>query len=258
MSRPVLQLGSSGTQVKGLQKLLNQWLVVEYGNDAKTLVPDGEFGNNTLTVVRDFQLTCHLVKDGVVGARTWAALEQSEEYNSFDFPSPFVAAPNQYQCWAGATAMLLRRNTAATERPDGVNFEDLPNNQTGGLENSMENMKRFATAHNMQIESGSNYGCKKLIELLKTHGRLMLNMKGVNSLMTKGSDSDSHFVILVGARGTGLDSTTTISVWNPSGSGGKFATVCSYQYFKSRYPNMLYQILHTTGNRSVPIYGKET
>lgn len=63
---PVLALGSRGTDVVRLQKLL-----VESGI---TVDVDGDFGEVTKTAVTKFQEKNHLVVDGVVGKMTWQVL----------------------------------------------------------------------------------------------------------------------------------------------------------------------------------------
>lgn len=61
-----LKLGSTGTDVIQLQKLLNK--------NGASLVVDGSFGALTLACVQVFQALKHLTADGVVGPQTWAAL----------------------------------------------------------------------------------------------------------------------------------------------------------------------------------------
>lgn len=63
-SPQVLRVGSSGKAVKRLQEAL--------GIDA-----DGEFGPRTLEAVEEFQAEADLTVDGVVGKKTWAALESA-------------------------------------------------------------------------------------------------------------------------------------------------------------------------------------
>ena len=60
--RPTLRRGSVGADVKTLQQKL--------GIDA-----DGFFGPNTESAVRAFQRSRQLVPDGIVGPKTWAALD---------------------------------------------------------------------------------------------------------------------------------------------------------------------------------------
>ena len=63
----VLKVGSSGAQVKTLQTKLNNW-----GYYAGTV--DGIFGSKTQAAVKRFQQKNGLVADGIVGAKTAAAL----------------------------------------------------------------------------------------------------------------------------------------------------------------------------------------
>lgn len=66
---PVLKLGSKGQSVKTLQTLLIAQKFSCGGWGA-----DGDFGNGTLSAVRNFQTLRKLGADGVVGAKTWAEL----------------------------------------------------------------------------------------------------------------------------------------------------------------------------------------
>jgi N-acetylmuramoyl-L-alanine amidase len=70
--RPQLARGSRGTEVEELQELLN----------ALGYVPgpiDGVFGENTEEAVMIFQQDTGLDADGIVGPRTWAALDTAAE-----------------------------------------------------------------------------------------------------------------------------------------------------------------------------------
>jgi len=64
--RPILSLGAKGPQVTYLQRKLN-----EHG---QRLSVDGDFGPGTRRAVIGFQGSRNLVRDGIVGAKTWAAL----------------------------------------------------------------------------------------------------------------------------------------------------------------------------------------
>ena len=67
--RGMLRKGSRGEDVKVLQRALRQ---VGYN-----LEIDGIFGRITLECVKSFQATHDLVRDGIVGPLTWAALEEA-------------------------------------------------------------------------------------------------------------------------------------------------------------------------------------
>ena len=70
-SRPTLREGSKGNDVKDMQGML-----VSAGGDLGKWGADGSFGPATLAAVRAFQTANGLSVDGVVGPKTWAALEQ--------------------------------------------------------------------------------------------------------------------------------------------------------------------------------------
>lgn len=67
-THPVLSKGSKGDAVAELQNKLNRL-------DDAGLAEDGDFGNNTLTAVINFQRFFGLDADGVVGPQTWGALD---------------------------------------------------------------------------------------------------------------------------------------------------------------------------------------
>lgn len=78
---PTLRQGAGGDEVKALQKMLEA-----SGYDCGKAGIDGDFGNGTLSAVKSFQKAEGLNDDGVVGAKTWAALvaapNKSDEYNA--------------------------------------------------------------------------------------------------------------------------------------------------------------------------------
>jgi GH25 family lysozyme M1 (1,4-beta-N-acetylmuramidase) len=75
-SEPTLVEGDTGSAVKTLQTRLNVW--------GANLTVDGDFGSLTLAAVRAFQTKQKLTVDGIVGPRTWAALEK----NPGTYPAP--------------------------------------------------------------------------------------------------------------------------------------------------------------------------
>ncbi|WP_377272378.1 peptidoglycan-binding protein [Peterkaempfera sp. SMS 1(5)a] len=78
-SEPQLAYGSSGAPVKALQCELNSSMA----NTA--LVVDGVFGQSTYNAVIKFQgSTCAGTgADGIVGAKTWAALDRWSVYGGY-------------------------------------------------------------------------------------------------------------------------------------------------------------------------------
>lgn len=66
---PILEIGSTGTEVRKLQQNMNR-VFPAYSK----LVVDGIFGNATANVVKEFQRRAGLTPDGIVGPLTRAAL----------------------------------------------------------------------------------------------------------------------------------------------------------------------------------------
>lgn len=67
---PTLQIGSQGAAVRKLQELLNRRVSQTYA-----VIVDGIFGPRTEAAVKAFQYSKLLRRDGVVGDKTWKALE---------------------------------------------------------------------------------------------------------------------------------------------------------------------------------------
>lgn len=83
MALPTLRKGDNGEAVNVLQKLL-----VASGYSCGSAGIDGDFGAGTLSAVEKFQTDNKLTTDGVVGAKTWAAIgaaplvSDKDEYNA--------------------------------------------------------------------------------------------------------------------------------------------------------------------------------
>ena len=70
---PVLKIGSKGFDVRKLQSKLSS---IGY-----SLSVDGDFGSNTSKIVKEFQKDAGLSNDGVVGEKTWKALDDIKIYS---------------------------------------------------------------------------------------------------------------------------------------------------------------------------------
>ncbi|MGP2435969.1 peptidoglycan-binding domain-containing protein [Streptomyces sp. JW3] len=66
---PTISVGSTGNAVREAQCLLIFW-----GFSVGSTGVDGQFGNNTRAGVVDFQRTCGISADGIVGPVTWNRL----------------------------------------------------------------------------------------------------------------------------------------------------------------------------------------
>ncbi len=69
-TRPLLRQRMKGSEVIELQKMLNKILKLK-----PVLLTEGNFGHKTFLAVKAFQRNTMLKKDGVVGNKTWSALE---------------------------------------------------------------------------------------------------------------------------------------------------------------------------------------
>lgn len=72
-----LSKGSHGTLVRSVQSFLMRVFPAYAGPIKSSGGADGVFGAGTDKVVREFQRRSHLVADGVIGAKTWAALRSN-------------------------------------------------------------------------------------------------------------------------------------------------------------------------------------
>ena len=76
ITMPVLQKGSKCAEVGTVQTLLNALGFV--GKNGKKLTVDHDFGNNVEYAVKNFQKSKGIGQDGIVGAKTWAALMSAD------------------------------------------------------------------------------------------------------------------------------------------------------------------------------------
>ena len=70
--KPTLRKGSKGTYVNLLQTML-----IQRGYDLPKYGADGDFGSETLAAVKAFQTDHGIPSDGVVGEKTWEALDET-------------------------------------------------------------------------------------------------------------------------------------------------------------------------------------
>lgn len=70
--KPTIRRGSNGKYVKECQNDL-----ISLGYDVGKTGADGKFGKNTEKAVKEFQKAKKLAVDGIVGAKTWAALDKA-------------------------------------------------------------------------------------------------------------------------------------------------------------------------------------
>ncbi len=110
--RKTLQSGSRGALVRTLQETLNA-----LGYQAGTV--DGVFGPNTRAAVLSFQQAAKLDADGIVGPKTWAALDQAE---TAEMPTQYtVVIPGLTAAEAAALMNQYPEAKQIAEEGEGLN-----------------------------------------------------------------------------------------------------------------------------------------
>lgn len=109
---PLLKRGSTGTDVKTLQALLNGW--------GYQLDVDGNFGAKTETAVRSFQQRMGLKSDGIVGDQTWAALTSAEPDVPDEPEEEYLELVNPKNGQTGKISMSAARELHDALRAAGI------------------------------------------------------------------------------------------------------------------------------------------
>jgi hypothetical protein len=239
---PTIEKGSTGPHVALLHRILR-----EVAPDVKESYEYDElvgttFKTATKTIVKTFQSWNHLLSDGVVGYKTWLALTGLEKFAmSFDPPAGAShTQSNKRRCWAAATATLKGLQAEIQHTPASTYYLDT----LGGLLNDnpseawANNSKNFAKDNNLAVESGVSL--ERLIQIMKLYGRVMLNAKVLN-------DNNTHYFVLYGARGDGLDKGTTMAIWDPyPDANNKGAVMCrSFHWLKQQYKDVTYRVFYS-------------
>lgn len=128
VSYPMLKRGSTGEFVKKVQNLL-----IKNGYSCGPAGADGDFGEGTKRGVMSFQADNDLDTDGVVGAKTWAALLKTESEKEPENEPDKPAAPTGSTCTVElpiikqgdkgftvvAVQMLLNKHNFSVKYTDG-------------------------------------------------------------------------------------------------------------------------------------------
>lgn len=131
----ILKLGSKGKKVEQLQQILKQ-LNLNPGTI------DGDFGNRTLTAVRQFQQRQGLTSDGIVGARTQRALNKAVQntvnnaaqnnINNVNTSSTKPVQTLSAGTYGGESGKLPLPGVALIKEFEGLYLKAYPDPRTGG------------------------------------------------------------------------------------------------------------------------------
>lgn len=159
-SRPVLKQGSTGEYVRKLQTSLNK-----LGYNCGTV--DGSFGSKTVAAVKSFQTKNKLTSDGIVGDKTWIAIDKAEEALKNKAPTntnTTVSASDMYRIrksWTDASSQIgayKNLQSAISECKDGYKVYDSNGKQVYPKASFNSYMVRVtASTLNIRSGSGTNY-----------------------------------------------------------------------------------------------------
>ena len=133
---PELQMGTRGSAVQRLQRLLNSRLPSEI-----PLKVDGIFGPKTRAAVVAFQRKAEVKPDGIVGRKTWFSLVLAEHKEPSVKPKP-VAAPSASSAFGIAT-------TGPAPTPEAAPAATAPPKKRGVDEWSMEERFKYVVTHTL-------------------------------------------------------------------------------------------------------------
>jgi peptidoglycan hydrolase-like protein with peptidoglycan-binding domain len=131
-SGPTLAIGSTGPDVRRVQRLLVMIKLLDYSGI------DGNFGQKTQDAVKAFQEASNLTQDGVVGPLTWQALP---------------ADPNTQQVQRGSTGPVVSALQKGLKAFDGPNTPTDPGPIDGDFGQRTESAVRaYQTRQNIAVD----------------------------------------------------------------------------------------------------------
>ncbi|MFN9617441.1 MAG: glycoside hydrolase family protein [Dolichospermum sp.] len=122
----ILKQGANGAKVQQLQEILKA-----LNFDPGTI--DGDFGNNTIKAVKQFQSQNRLDVDGIVGKNTQNALNKA--LNALDqlTTNPVPSLTPQTNGFGGVTGKLPLSAIPLIKKVEGCNLKAYPDPRTGNL-----------------------------------------------------------------------------------------------------------------------------
>lgn len=240
---PTMEVGAKGPHVDLLHRLLRAALPSWEGTtDYEKLVGD-KYTNNTKKTLASYQAGNCLMNDGVCGYKSWMALSGIEAFKMVYEPpaGSYLTQSKKTRCWAAATATLKGLGTEIQPSPSRSYYLD----QVGGILNDnpaeawANNSANFAKDMNLSVTT-TGMGLNGIIYMMWLRGRVMLNSRTL-------FDNNSHFYVLISARGDGTDKGTTIGFWDPYPDNNKKGTVMyrSYNWLKQQYSDVTYRVFCT-------------
>ena len=193
-----LRLGKESEEAKALQSLLQARV-------SSSLIIDGVYGPNTLSVVHEFQHSEHLPlspSDGTIDICTWNSLKNTEAYVPIYHDVPFIPQPDPGTCWAACTAAL--RNTTVQEVIASTPPELISNGRIRNYSNvdDWTPLNNFAKTQGLELFPPMSWELTAFRNLI-AEGPIMVDMLTYAKRYTAQIGSVGHFVVIVGIRGDG-------------------------------------------------------
>lgn len=257
-NHPPLRPGESGTPVYKIQDAL---IDLGYPMPISTRrfgFPDGIYGEETLTRVREFQKKEKLSVDGVVGQQTLTRLDQlfppwsppPEPVPEFDYTVNgnrwVIGQPSNMTCWATSYTMLLawkrqkpqdiRESVMAVGKYWGEMFD-----KNQGLPPAQA--ERFFREAGMTCAAMACYAPRGWVSMLREHGLLW-----IGSANLPGGAGGLHARVIEGFLGDGSSWDSWMRIIDPAFGGSRYDEL--FGLFTAKYEqtfapaNMTYQIAH--------------
>ncbi len=225
---PTLRVGSTGTAVMELQKILNAG---GYANPA--LVTDGSFGQKTATAVMAWQAAAGLTADGVVGPASMAVLNGGTSVSG-NFPAGCTSASGYstttgMACNSGPSAGLPAgcSSTAGYSSTTGTKCDSNTSSSGGNLsggETSISNVKT-TSADDTSIKEGASKADVATIKFTVKDADAQLTRADIVFEANGGNDETKPWKVfdtvylMDGSKELGSMDSSSKSDWDETSSG---------------------------------------
>ena len=144
---PILKIGNNGLEVRKLQSKLTS---IGYSLDI-----DGDFGNKTKNIVIQFQKESGLVADGIVGTKTWKALDDIKIYSKLNDGNKSIS-PNfkikEFACSDGSDEIVLHTDFIVDKLQKIRSHFNKPITINSGYRNSYHNKKVGGSSNSYHVK----------------------------------------------------------------------------------------------------------
>ena len=205
-----------GSYVADLQEDLKKFNIKDVGD------ADGDFGNNTLKAVKEFQMAsqCTLRDldetpqelpsitmssdvDGIVGEKTKSEIKLWKDNNYKSpwgtlYPVPLIKQTYQLSCWAASIQMLHKYNGKNTSQEELAKIAGIRDMNTDGGPREQD-MQALARRFGLEPIAPGNFDFGQWSQLLSDKGPLIITGLWYLDEGTPNEQKGSHTVLVTGA-----------------------------------------------------------